>query len=341
MLQAYALKTCLEHLGHKVYFIDYKNPILVKRYTFFQLSLYKSVKSKIRVFFTTICHLKRRFQTKYKFKKFENSNFRTIPLCLLKQIGMIIVGSDQVWNPIITEGYDPFYYGKLAELGIPHISYAASCPSKFISENLKVYLNRFKSIGYRDESMRIKLCGLGYKPYHTLDPTLLLNQSDYIELIDNNRNINEKYIYIYNLNAGNKPFEIAKEMKKNHNDISKIVGNLNNRNHDVDIVTHGAGPCDFLNLINNAEYTVVSSFHGTAFSIIFHKKFIYYPFNSEKDERAFSLLYSLGLSQCIWNKDFDFDMIENINWIEVEKKLLLQKSESINYLNTQIKNVYS
>lgn len=32
-------------------------------------------------------------------------------------------------------------------------------------------------------------------------------------------------------------------------------------------------PKDFVNLFSNAEYVITSSFHGTVFSIIFHKQF--------------------------------------------------------------------
>ena len=35
---------------------------------------------------------------------------------------------------------------------------------------------------------------------------------------------------------------------------------------------YDAGPIDFVSLFYNAEYIVTDSFHGTVFSLLFHKK---------------------------------------------------------------------
>ena len=53
----------------------------------------------------------------------------------------------------------------------------------------------------------------------------------------------------------------------------------------------------FLGLFASASFVVTSSFHGTAFSIIFRKPFYSFSFGSSKDLRVKSLLASAGLSE--------------------------------------------
>ena len=53
VLQAYALRECLSQMGHEVYFVDYKLPILLHRYDYIpnyvrNKSLLKKVKYVIR-----------------------------------------------------------------------------------------------------------------------------------------------------------------------------------------------------------------------------------------------------------------------------------------------------
>ena len=45
----------------------------------------------------------------------------------------------------------------------------------------------------------------------------------------------------------------------------------------ADVNINNAGPIEFVALIKNANYVVSSSFHATAFSVIFKKKFITFP----------------------------------------------------------------
>ena len=54
------------------------------------------------------------------------------------------------------------------------------------------------------------------------------------------------------------------------------------------------GPIEFLDLIVNADYICTNSFHGTAFSIIFEKKFITVAHGS-RNTRLESILDNLGI----------------------------------------------
>ena len=97
-------------------------------------------------------------------------------------------------------------------------------------------------------------------------------------------------------------------------------------------------PIEFINLINNAEYVITTSFHATAFSIILEKKFITVP-NEKTGSRMINLLNKLNLEDRIiksieeakknnWNKDINYEQVKNI--LEKERK------KSIDFLKRSI-----
>ena len=336
MLQAYSLKKALEKENFDVYFIDYRIDHLSKRYSFFQLYKYKNdgFKRKMKQFISVLFHLKERYITINKFKSFEKKYFPLLDLDHTNELDFVVVGSDQIWNPCITGGYNAIYWGELSKLGVLHISYAASCPSKYVTMDQLPLLKNFVSIGIREETTLVKIKSLDIQAYYTIDPSLLLSAYDYEPLLERSR-IKKKFIFIYNLNGSSQLYIIANRIR-NRKDFS-ILGNFYSKEHAVDIVYRDAGPKDFVTLIKNAEATVVSSFHGTAFSIIFHKPFVYYPFGNEKDERAFSIIKPLGLEACIYNDKFDYQSIYDINWEDVDRKLNVLRHSSLDYLKENLK----
>ena len=336
MLQSYALKKTLQNMSMEVYFVDYRLAHLTKRYTFFPLYRYKGFKNKLKIILTVLLHFCERYRTIKKFREFEKNEFPLVEMNAVRDLDCIVVGSDQVWNPDITGGYDSLYYGTLVNKGIPHLSYAASCPAKYINEGNVSLLRNFVAIGVREKATQKIIGSFGINSYLTIDPTLLLKSADYNQIIAKRNITEDKYIFIYNLNGSPMLYDIAKKVRS-CNDV-KIVGNFATSEHSVDMVYRDAGPKDFLAMIKNAECTIVSSFHGTAFSIIFHKPFVYYPFGNEKDERAFSILENLGLECCIYKQDFNYEKIFCIEWEDVERRLEILRDSSIGFLTEYLKS---
>lgn len=73
-------------------------------------------------------------------------------------------------------------------------------------------------------------------------------------------------------------------------------------------------PEEFLGYIKNASFVITTSFHGTAFSIIFKRPFYCIQLNDGNDTRSSSLLNSLGLS----NRMLTIDEEPKPNLIEYE-----------------------
>lgn len=126
VLQAYGLQEVLKSMGHQVEFVDYRNPLIEKRMDYFGLKSNSIIKVLYRLLFnyTSLSERKKIFD-----------GFRKDYLSISKRINssdlsntdydILIVGSDQIWNPSLTNGLDPVYWGE-ATGDIPIITYAAS-----------------------------------------------------------------------------------------------------------------------------------------------------------------------------------------------------------------------
>lgn len=249
-----------------------------------------------------------------------------------------ISGSDQIWN-INCFDFDWNYYLEFVKKG-KKISYAASfgpISNKYIVNDVKRIKNnllQYDFISVREPSSYDIVNDIAnIKPNINVDPTLLLEKKDYEKLISN-RLIKGKYIYLYDIGCKKEYYELAKKISKITNmkvvvtkDNIKLVFNKNF------VKCYYAGPKEFLNLINNAELVLSSSYHGTLFSIIFEKPF--YTLNGDKDLRIKNILKLLHLDSRIINSDNYIDKIKDINNIDFNycKKIInIERKRSKDYL---------
>ena len=115
ILQCYALQTYLTTQGHDVYVIDHKLPAIEIPYKPIYWRRFVSINplKAVRKCITEIKLLPFR-RARYKaFTAFIRNNLRIVPVESITNnpFDCIIVGSDQVWNTQLTNGYDPFYWG--------------------------------------------------------------------------------------------------------------------------------------------------------------------------------------------------------------------------------------
>ena len=94
----------------------------------------------------------------------------------------------------------------------------------------------------------------------------------------------------------------------------------------------------FIQLFEYASYVVTSSFHGTAFAINFGVP-LYSVVNelNGNDDRQASLLFGLGIENCLVPVGKSFEDISPIYDIDKEQnKLNTLREESLNYLKDSI-----
>ena len=118
--------------------------------------------------------------------------------------------------------------------------------------------------------------------------------------------------------------------------VSMNYGYKSLRNLHFDKYISPKNPEDFVSLIANAEFVVADSFHGTAFSINFHKNFIAVP--PEKfDSRLRSLVSVLEIEDRVYSSCMDIKKaLLPIDYEAVEIKLNKERKKSLTYVEEAI-----
>ena len=119
--------------------------------------------------------------------------------------------------------------------------------------------------------------------------------------------------------------EPSKEQLKIADEISKklqlpiVILRYNNKNDMFNhfVKKYDAGPEDFLAYIDHAALVLSSSFHGTAFSLIYHKPF--YVLNGINDNRISEILNKTNMTERSLESIED---IKNVNLNKPDEKMI-------------------
>lgn len=368
MLQAYATISMLEERNIQYELIQYK-----KKY-----SIIGMLKSVPRLFNGVLLNDKYEAFLKNKGKKkhldfAENDNvrkqafevFRTRHFTKLSPVftgynelksgaqrySAVITGSDQLWSPA---GLPTNYYNLMfVPDNIKKISYASSFGVKNIpwyqKNRTAKFLNRIEYISMRENRGSEIVKELTGKSVPTiLDPVFMFDKLGWENLVPENREIEDPYIFAYFLGNNTEHRKVVKAVAQKFG--CKIV-TLRHLDQYVeadedfgDIAPYDVGPDRFLNFIRNAKYVCTDSFHGACFSIIHKKQFIVfnrYGENSKysKNSRIDTLCNNLGLQNRRYEKENDLgtQLEQKIHYEEVEIKLANLKEKTNVYLNEAFK----
>lgn len=355
-LQAYALQEAVNDMGYDAELIDYKYPneyhiARDKDLTKKKLNLFnfiKSVlKSPITIFNKIIFARQRKLFNDFEDKFFNLSCSYNSQEEIKKEkpvYDIYITGSDQVWNPRFACG-DDIYMCNFGDFSKSRIAYGASVAATNIPESMKsIYkenLSRYKAIGIRDFSSKQELENIIEKNIEVVcDPVFLLSSEAWHKLSERSKlKLPKKYILIYILTYSFNPYpeilKVIKDVKEKFNlpvvFINTSLKHILQIKPNKNIFT--ASIFDFIKLFENASYILTTSFHGTAFSLIFKKQFLSIVGDKKTDGRIRDLLNSLEInSYCdlktynreTLNKKIDYEMIEdNFNsFVEKSKNFL-------------------
>lgn len=327
VLQTYGLQEYLKSLGHEVYVIDYCPQYLLKPYKIFEWKRYstQSVIRNLLLFFRAIWASPIRLKRKKKFSRFRHNWINLLSAdCLGKDSNFdaFVFGSDQIWNPIITNGLDRVYLGQFpAAQGKRLIVYAASAGS---SENLasceselQMFIPRFHAVSAREMSLSNHLHSIvGNHIPVVIDPVLLAGRDVYGQLSSRKKK-RKPYLLSFQLLYDEKQSQIAGNIAQEIGLDFIELASYESFKHKP-LATES--PEDFLSLFQEASYIVTSSFHGTVFAILFEKDFNTISLNEKQSERMSNLLSSLGLSdRLVFNGQKP--VTENIDYASVNTKL--------------------
>lgn len=341
VLQCYATQEFLKSKGYEVEIINYRPEYLLEPYRIFSTKKIlsknpvRTIKNIIFLLLTFVIKAKR-----WKgFERFINNKLNisniaskdTIP----SNYDAYIVGSDQIWNPKITEGFDGVYFCDFPfnKKSKKYIAYAASMESAKLDNNETDFYSKqlanFNSISVREAQLKDLLQPLTSTSIkQVLDPTLMVSPDVWNSFTTNKTN-NEKYVVIYQVRHNQDTIRIAQDIAKQIDAKIKILvawPQLYKRD-----IYQTATPEDFANIIRNAECVVTTSFHGTAFSIIFNKPFYTIKLNDGADSRSVSLLEALNLEDRMIETN-ETPIFSTIDYRLANEKLDALRQESQGFL---------
>lgn len=272
----------------------------------------------------------------------------------LKDYSGYVVGSDQVWNDdYIDKDNMRINMLQFVPDGYLKVSYAASigknCEFKGWFVEMLEELKSFDSVSVREQTAATVINEkTGVNVRVVLDPTLLLNSEQWLELCgDYNRISDEPYIFTYFLGKDKLNREFAHQIsKKTNKKIINFAHAINYyRDEDKDFGDEAIldySPKDFIKYIENASIVITDSFHATVFSLLFHKEFFTLARAADDgiksmNSRVSDLLAVYGLSnRLIDAENYLYDDIEKIDFNDFDNTVEEQRADSLLYLKESL-----
>ena len=322
VLQCWALAEKLKSMGFEVFIINYVSSFIKEKYSPFSWTFLseKSLMGKVQYLMLHFFKRGKIIARNEKFSTFINACFRYVSLDLIdEKMDIVLVGSDQVWNTELTGGYDKHYFLDFPiKSQIKRISFAASSElvhfQRTINGNNKAImaLSKFHALSVREEALKNELLSKGLKDVVVVsDPTLLLDIEHYEKVVAE-KIVDEKDLFVFQVVNSPLTMKVAQKMAKSKN-LKLVYLNASYRLFQKDKnVSIPIGPSEFLSLIKYSDFIITTSFHGTAFSIIYRKQFV--TIRTAHMNRQENLLYMLGLSNRIISDISEVSILEDIEY---------------------------
>ena len=331
ILQAYALLKVLQEMGHE--------PQIISKPYSINMSLFKKLSKNCRQIARKIIINKQNPWNK-RDKEIENYLHTYTNNFIIKYIkrhkpgskysnikegefNALVVGSDQVWRPIYWgRSLSNAYLSFAKQWNVKRIAYAASFGTKEwqyttrLTKECSSLAKLFDAVSVREDS-GIELCNknLGVDAEHVLDPTLLLEKEDYINLIkQNNQEESQGNLFCYILDNSKKISDSIKYIEEEY----KLKGFQVKAKNDPHMLKSGEcinedhiipSPTKWLRAFMDAKMVFTDSFHGCVFSIIFNKPFWVLGNKERGNARFDSLLKQFNLE----SRRIDLQDINNTN----------------------------
>lgn len=350
IMQCYALSTYLNNVGHDTMIIRYKpksqtvkssmwtklSPSHIVAYCKYRKEL-QEIKKRADIERNFDCfrgeYLNYSEKIYYGFTQLWDEDW--------SDFDAFICGSDQIWSPKPDEQLNA-YFLQFAPLQSLRIAYAPSFGRSVLPEEyqnqLHNLLSLFDAVSTREKEGVDFCTRANIKCELVCDPTILLDQSDYLKLTVPPKRDNHIFCYLIKWDTLF-PIEEINKIASNYSGIHYFYTNGQKKyfNYEKDQSIEA-----WLSAIQNSNLSLTNSFHGTVFSILSHTPFVVFPLSGDSaamNNRIVSLLDKLGLLDRMFKKGVVLKQIIDtpIDWKEVDKriesfrqhsKLFLQKALS-------------
>lgn len=364
LLQTYAMQKTLDNMGIENDIILFKSDPLKQLYRIFNVPFMKmKLKLYQRKMITKLFHKEIYHGSAVRDRAFMDfkANYcrftqkitdRSDLMKMGEDYRAFVLGSDQVWNPANLEM--DFYTLNFVPEKKTKVAYAPSFGVSEIpvnqQEKTKAYLNRIQYISVREVAGAEIVKELTGRDVPVVcDPTALLTREQWDELKSDKKYVDGKYIFCYFLGANPAHREFANRVKELTGyqivALQHIDEFVKNDLTFGDVTPYDVGPQDFVNLLSNAEIVLTDSFHGTMFSIYYHKNF--YTFSrfiegkkESTNSRIVSILSLMGLldRKLSATEDATKCLNKTIDWENVQKKLDRFREMSYKWLVDALKD---
>ncbi len=346
-LQMYALYRAIRAEGHEAEVINYHNAYM-KGEHHLDKNKHASVKRFLKTRVRMLLHGRlyrafRRFEaetvTFYPSRPF--SNKQTLP-SVGQRYDTIVCGSDQVWNPHITDT-DMSYFLDFCGEKTRRVSYAPSFGveefSKEFTDAVQAQLTQFAAVSVREKTGADFVRPLVEKDVAVVaDPTFLLDTSEWQAIEKEHPAAAGEYMLYFAVHRSDALLRRCRAISRARGLKLIVVGGnplkrLKNRDPMIEYAVD-VSPAEWLYLIHHARLVVTDSFHGTVFSVIFHRDFfVEYPRHA--NSRLVHLLTELGLSDRVLRADAE-PTVEPIAYDYTDRRRAEMKAMSQEFLKTSL-----
>ena len=361
-LQAYALQNVIKSLGYENVILSDK-PIVEKnlprvkdRLTF---RSYKNGKKgnflyQIRLFhgfLNDFSHEKIYYDTLKQFDIFQKKKLDVYEIAAVdkyyeikNQFSCFICGSDQIWSLLEYNFNEYFFLGFTSK---PKIAYAPSIGQSEFPEPYRTRMcelvRNFQALSCRERSSASQLSELlGRDVKWVCDPTLLLS-AEHWKKIGTKKYHKNKYILCYFLENKEWYFQYANQVSDYLGIEYVLIPNRREYAYFDHVEKKAIGPEEFVALFRSADFVLTDSYHGSIFSLIFNKQFIYFKRFADgpisQNIRIDSLFGYLGImGNIISEKVFNEKDIQSLDYREINVKIEEHRKNSMDYLKRSLDN---
>lgn len=311
MLQAWALKTVLERMGHAVHFPHgaYNEagrvpPVSPLRYRARKGTLARRMASLAWKLVLAGLGKKVGVTAGKRYDAFRRENLPELECEVAdfaRHFDAVVLGSDQVLNPTLRD-WVPYFLCREIPAGVRKIAYAASVGEEpRPRENETLAMDALAS--FAAVSVREAFGGFRVLP----DPTLLLDGADY-DAIAKPFEHRREYLYVYSCEASRFEIETAREIARRLGLdllITPTHGTYE-RKKEKD-VSNKISPSLMVSYIKGAKCVMAGSFHGAALSLLHGKPFVNIIPDHRSTKRVSTMLEAAGEKDRIVNPDHGID----------------------------------
>ena len=349
-LQAAAMQAALRDMGHEPQLIQYRPCGYFRTLPDYSIPEFgRRIHNKLT---RTPEPEPRRFKSELRDRAFDTFLERNIkftePCRTLSDLELLndkfdafICGSDQVWSPL---AYDQHYYLNFVRNNAKKIAYASSMGTKeirdrYIKADISRLLDGFGALSAREASGARLISELTGRHVEVVaDPTLLLDAERWGKICCADEDRTARYLLVYMLGNSDEHWAAIEKTALSMGLALRIIPVFEQDTRRSGCVTEPIGPEEFVKLFRNAEYVCTDSFHGMAFSLIFHRNFTAFARFRKNDpmsqnSRVEHLLRLTGMSARLFSGSNATEIAETAADFEyVDTALSPLRGKSLEYL---------